>query len=192
MQMRLTRAFPEDTGLILLTPSLAVPPATGRTRTVTRTHSCRDASTTSSAACWGGLPFTPATINWSHWAIVINAPSNGGRERRGRWLPGHGWSLHCCSSTPGPAHGAPLSLGGGSLHSLILLFIPPSQVELHSDHPSHGPQLPSTTIENTHLRDPISPLTPLHWGQSYDDGFCLMLLLSLGLGSYVCSHPCVR
>ena len=64
-----------------------------------------------------------------------------------QYLPiGHVWLLHICVSDLGSSQSAPPLVGGGLLHSLLLVWVPPAQLALHVVHINHGPQFPSVSF----------------------------------------------
>ena len=66
-------------------------------------------------------------------------------------LPGHGFALHVVSSRPGPVQLTPPFHGDGLSQSLVLTFVPDSQLLLHSPYSVQSPHCPSTKIrKQTH------------------------------------------
>ena len=59
-------------------------------------------------------------------------------------LPGHGFALHVVSSRPGPVQLTPPFNGDGLSQSLVLTFVPDSQLLLHSPYSVQSPHCPST------------------------------------------------
>ena len=58
-------------------------------------------------------------------------------------LIGHPWELQLCNEVFESGQLAPPLAGGGLLHSLDLVSLPPPQVVLHVDQAVHGPHWPS-------------------------------------------------
>ena len=59
-------------------------------------------------------------------------------------LPLHISVLQSSTSTASPGHSNPPSLGGGLLHVLLLVLLPPSHDAEHGDQLSHSDQPPLT------------------------------------------------
>ena len=57
-------------------------------------------------------------------------------------LPGHRSELQTDNSDEGPTQSFPPCSGGGLSHRLSLIFVPPPQVRVHSDHSSQFPHSP--------------------------------------------------
>ena len=64
--------------------------------------------------------------------------------RHDRTLPGHIFLVQFLCSVSTPGHGRPLKLGGGWLHTRVLVSIPSSHVTEHSLQPVHKLQTPFT------------------------------------------------
>ena len=66
-------------------------------------------------------------------------------------LPLHASVLQASTSTASPGQSNPPSPGGGLLHFLLLVLIPPSHDAEHGDQLSHSDQPPLTSNESNHI-----------------------------------------